>query len=72
MFNSLGLLFEKYGMDVVQIVIILSLFWKLFYNHLAHITESLKENNNSIKDVKVEVEDLKQRVSNIEGQLKKM
>lgn len=65
----LGILLEKYGMDVAQIAIILGLFWKLFYNHLNHITASLKANNDEIKGVKTEVIDLKERVSNVEGRL---
>ena len=67
-----GIFFSKYGMDSLQIAIILGLFWKLFYNHLAHINVSLKENNKEIKCVKKEVGDLKERVSNVEGQLEKM
>ena len=59
-------------MDSLQIVIILGLFWKLFYNHLVHINTALKENNKEIKCVKTEVIDLKERVSNVEGQLEKM
>ena len=62
-------LLERYGMDVLQIAIILALFWKLFYNHLKHMTASLKENNNEIKNVKTEVLGLRERISNVEGQL---
>jgi len=47
------------------------LFWKLFTNHLAHITEDLKENGEKIEKVDKDVRDLGQRVSKVEGKLEK-
>jgi len=69
MLRVLMMVLDKYGMDTLQIGIILGLFWKLFYNHLKHINISLKENNSEIKCVKTEVIDLKERVSKVEGKL---
>jgi hypothetical protein len=62
-------LFQSYGLDVVQIVLIIYLFWKLFANHLRHITDRLENNIRETKCVKKEVIDLKERVSHIEGKL---
>lgn len=62
-------LFAAYGLDVFTIGLICFLFWKLFTNHLAHITQDLKANHTVIGQVKKSIGKLNSRVSHIEGQL---
>ena len=71
----LGLL-SNYGMDTVQIGLIIFLFWKLFTNHLAHIEMHIGDNkkvldklNKDFGSFKRSVRKLESRVSHVEGQL---
>jgi len=60
---------QAYGFDILQLVVIIYLFWKLFSNHLKHVVERIDSNINETKCVKKEVIQLKERVAHIEGQL---
>ena len=60
---------QAYGFDILQLVVIIYLFWKLFTNHLKHVMERIDSNINETRCVKKEVIQLKERVARIEGQL---
>lgn len=72
-----------HGLLVGNLLVVLFLFWKLFKNHLAHLSVDVKNVHLEVNNVKDEVEKCKieiagdrkataklgERVSNIEGQL---
>jgi len=60
---------EKYGLDVLQLAVIIFLFWKLFCNHLKHIAQDLKDAKEERKEIKDDVKVLGERVSKVEGKL---
>jgi len=60
---------QLYGFDILQLVVIIYLFWKLFTNHLKHVMDRIDSNINETRCVKKEVIQLKERVAHIEGQL---
>ena len=62
---------RKYGLIAFGIGVNIFCFYKLFTNHLAHITEDINENKKEIKSVGRKVTGLSNRVSKIEGKLDK-
>lgn len=62
-------IFEKYGFGVLNLSLLGFVSWKLFTNHLAHISKDLKSLNEKIVVIDDNVNGLKERVATIEGRL---
>jgi len=69
-------LFDRFGMDVLQIGIICYGFWKIATNHLAHIAKDIKANAEAIERLSGKVDastketsKVAQRVSKLEGKM---
>lgn len=74
MWGVIAHMFDRYGLGIVQIALLLYLSWKLASNHLKHIQDSIDENNKEIKSVKVKLAkifrrqgQISERVSYLEG-----
>lgn len=63
-------LFKDYGLDVTQIGLIIFLFWKLFANHLKHLAKDITIVKSEVSEIKENQNNIKERVSYIEGQIK--
>lgn len=61
--------FGALGVGIVQLGVIIVLFWKLFTNHLRHLGSKIDDNIRETKGVKKEVTNLKERISKVEGKL---
>ena len=61
--------FGSLGIGIVQLGVICLLFWKLFTNHLKHITIQIQEVDSKVHDVQKEITPIKERISKIEGML---
>jgi len=70
MWRILAVILERYGLVAFGIGINIFCFWKLFTNHLKHVSEDIKENTKEIKSVGRKVGTLSNRVSKIEGKIK--
>ena len=63
------LILDKYGLQVLNLVLLGYVSWKLFTNHLKHITLAIKENAKKLDSIDKSVGNLKERVSKLEGQI---
>lgn len=61
--------FGALGVGIVQLGVIIVLFWKLFTNHLKHLKITVDDNIKETKGIKTEVINLKERVAKVEGKL---
>jgi hypothetical protein len=69
MLGTLLFVLDKYGLQVVNLILLGLVSWKLFTNHLKHILISINENKNELEHINKNVIDLKERVSKLEGKL---
>ena len=69
MLRFLLAVFKDYGLDAVQLGIIGFFGWKLFTNHLKHITDDIKKISKKVDVLSVDISGMKERVSKIEGKI---
>ena len=60
---------DKYGMDTVQIGVIVFFGWKIAQNHLKHIQDKLNEVCGIVKKFEQELGLIKERIAKVEGKL---
>lgn len=70
MLKFFGFLFERYGLDTVQIAIIVFLGWKLATNHLHHLKLAIGSNAKKLNKLGEKVDSLSERISTLEGKTK--
>lgn len=70
MWKLLAIILEKYGLVAFGIGVNIFCFYKLFTNHLKHVSDDIAENKKEIKSVGRKVSSLSNRVSKIEGKIK--
>lgn len=61
------MILEKYGLGVLNLSLLIFVSWKLFTNHLKHISNTLKENGNKLENLDNKVDKLGERISKVEG-----
>ena len=61
----------KYGLGFLNLGLLGFVSWKLCTNHLAHIKETLDNNNEKLNKLDVKVDGLAERISKVEGKLEK-
>lgn len=71
MFKFLLQLWEAYGLDSVQIIVIVGLAWKFATNHWKHFTDKVDNIDKNIKANTKVINRLSNRVSKIEGKIEK-
>jgi hypothetical protein len=62
-------LFEKFGMDAVQLGVICWFGWKFLTNHWRHFKEDFDEMKKDIKANKRTIDRMSNRISKIEGKI---
>ena len=60
---------DKYGMDTVQIGVIVFFGWKIMTNHLAHLRKSLEDVCQKLDIHETSLNRLTERIAKIEGKL---
>lgn len=60
-------IFEKYGLQAINLSLLLFVSWKLCTNHLKHISDKLTENGKKLDKLDDKVIKLGERVSKLEG-----
>ncbi|KKM86371.1 hypothetical protein LCGC14_1279720 [marine sediment metagenome] len=71
MARALLFLLDKYGLGVLNLGLLAYVSWRLATNHLRHLREKLETVIQGQEKLTKEVGQIKERVSTIEGQLKK-
>ena len=71
MLRFLMIVLEKYGLQVANLVLLGFVSWKLFSNHLKHISKDIKDLKGGQKEIDKKVDKLSERVSKVEGKLEK-
>lgn len=69
MFKFLLQLWEAYGLDSVQILVIVGLAWKFATNHWKHLTDDISEIKKNVKGNTKSINKISERVSKIEGKI---
>ena len=69
MIRALLLILDKYGLGVANLILLGFVSWKLFSNHLKHITEGIERNTKKLNDIDDKVDDLGERISKVEGKI---
>jgi len=69
MVRSLLMIADKYGLDIAQLALIGFGFWKIASNHLKHLASDVKNLINRVEKIDLDVVNVKERVSKIEGKL---
>lgn len=69
MLRAFLLIFEKYGLQTVNLCLLLFLSYKLANNHLRHIADSIKENSKKLEEIDNKVDKLGERISKVEGKV---
>ena len=62
-------LFYKYGFNVLNLGLLIFLSWKLFTNHLRHISNAINIVRKKVDNIDKKVDDLSERISKVEGKL---
>ena len=69
MYRVILLILEKYGLQVVNLILLIFVSYKLVNNHLKHIAITIKENGNRLEKIDKKVGKLSERISKVEGKL---
>lgn len=63
------MVFEKYGLGILNLALLGFVSWRLFTNHLKHISDAITENATKLTEIGKEVTLLGKKVAKLEGQI---
>lgn len=69
MFRTLLLILDKYGLQVANLALLGFVSWKLFTNHLKHISDDVKKNTKQLDSIDKSIVTIKERVAKLEGKV---
>lgn len=69
MLRILLMIFEKYGLGILNLSLLLFVSYKLANNHLRHIANTIKDNSKKLTEIDNKVDKLAERISKVEGRI---
>jgi len=69
MLRMLLMIFEKYGLGMLNLFLLLFVSYKLANNHLKHIADTIKNNGKKLEEIDKKLDKVSERVSKLEGQV---
>ena len=69
MLRVLLIIFEKYGLGMLNLFLLIFVSYKLANNHLKHISNIIKDNGNKLGEIDKKLDKVSERVSKLEGQV---
>lgn len=69
MLRVLLMIFEKYGLGILNLFLLVFVSYKLVNNHLKHITDIIKSNGVKLEEIDKKLDKVSERVSKLEGQV---
>ena len=60
---------ERYGLGVLNLVLLAGVSWKLCTNHLKHIGDSIKANGKKLEEMDKKLDGVTERVATLEGKV---
>ena len=69
MLRAFLLIFEKYGLGILNLSLLLFVSWKLANNHLKHIAASIKNNSEKLEKIDTKLGGVVERVATLEGKV---
>jgi len=67
MLRILLMIFEKYGLGILNLSLLVFVSYKLANNHLRHIADSIKNNNKKLEEIDTKLDGVVERVAKLEG-----
>ena len=61
------MIFEKYGLGILNLSLLLFVSYKLANNHLKHIANSIKNNSTKLDAMDTKLDGVVERVAKLEG-----
>jgi len=69
MLRILLMIFEKYGLGILNLSLLLFVSYKLANNHLRHIAASIKNNSEKLEKIDTKLDGVVERVATLEGKV---
>ncbi len=61
------MIFDKYGLGILNLGLLVFVSYKLANNHLRHIADNIKENSKKLTEIDTKLDGVTERVARLEG-----
>lgn len=61
------MVFEKYGLGILNLGLLAFVSWRLLTNHLKHISDAITGNTKKLDDIDKKLDSVTERVAKLEG-----